>query len=598
LSPLLFDIYLNSLLSSFDEQDPSSSAGRKTEIQAYADDIFVWSSHESHTTAANNLQESLNYISEWCASSSFALNPAKCLVIQFAKPRKRVPKLDIFLAGKILQESSNCKYLGVMLDSHLKWSAHINSLKKKVMNRLIEFRRFSNKNGGFSPDLSVRIFKGAIEPAIYYGASVWSRSLDFPNSLKPIEKIIRQFGLQISGCSRTTSYPSTYLLSGITPPSVKISELTLSTGFRLLSYGKEDLVLKKESERTGNSSFQRIFKSTLKELSKNETSKNFLKVGRIIPRSIPTYDSENLIKHGSSMDLSLFGNAVSIYSYSLACPKCFVFTWCVRSFQSSKEGFLIFHKASCKKFVELSGLWHILQQLPACLEELSILFPCPLFLIGQRSSTLKELGRSWNILHPCELVQSLILEMGRSGFRFHWIRAPTSIDLSPLMRLKCLANSNQIRNQYEENLVCADGHQRTASINAFLNKKTQDYVHNYDSVGRALLDLKIPHFSFFPCRDLRRRDASRLSQFLAFHFPSKPYFDRFKIDIRNDPSGCDCLLYSNMSCSRYRDHLLFQCQDFASQRQALLDQLDIDTLTWDVIFENPASCIDFINQLF
>lgn len=598
LSPLLFDIYLNSLLSSFDGQDPPSLDGRRTRIQAYADDIFVWSSHESHTMATNNLQECLNYVSEWCDASCFALNPAKCLVIQFAKPRKKVPKLDIFLGGQLLQESSNCKYLGVMLDSHLKWSYHINFLKQKVMNRLIEFRRFSNKNGGFSPDLSARIFKGAIEPAIYYGASVWSRSLDFPNSLKPIEKIIRQFGLQISGCLRTTSYPSTYLLSGITPPSIKLSELTLSTGLRLLSYGKEDLVLNKKSERTCNSSFQRIFKSTLKEVSKNDAFQSLLQVGRIIPRSIPPHDSDNLIKEGSSLDLSLFGNAATIYFYSSACTKCFVFTWCVRSLGSAKEGFLIFHKASCKKFVELSGLRHILQQLPSSLEELSIPFPCPIFLIGQRPSILKELRKSSNMIHPCELVQSIILEMEKSGFRLYWLRASKSIDMSPFMRLKCLANSNQIRNQSEENLICADENQRIARISTFINKKTQDYVHNYDSVGRALLDLKLPHSSFFPCRDLPRRDASRLSQFLASHFPSVPYFDRFKIDASNGSRSCGCLLYSNMSCSRYRDHLLFQCPDFASQRLALLDQLAIDTLTWDDIFENPASCIDFINQLF
>ncbi|XP_044750295.1 uncharacterized protein LOC123310729 [Coccinella septempunctata] len=93
------------------------------------------------------------------------------------------------------------KYLGVIIDCHLRWDIHVNSTVKKLRSILYIFRRLK-------PILLQRylrtLYFALVESHIRYGIAVWGGALH--THLKPIEIMQRRFLKLIY--SRDGRYPS------------------------------------------------------------------------------------------------------------------------------------------------------------------------------------------------------------------------------------------------------------------------------------------------------------------------------------------------------------------------------------------------------
>ena len=63
------------------------------------------------------------------------INPIKSEAIQFTKSRSKFP-LNYSLMGKVIQQTSGCKYLGIILCSDLNWADQVNYTVKKAWKAL------------------------------------------------------------------------------------------------------------------------------------------------------------------------------------------------------------------------------------------------------------------------------------------------------------------------------------------------------------------------------------------------------------------------------------------------------------------------------
>jgi hypothetical protein len=78
----------------------------------------------------------LGIIEKWCGEVGLSVNPAKTGLVAFTRRRKLVGFFEPPFFGKILQRSGSIKYLGIILDSRLTWSEHVEVKVRKAQNSL------------------------------------------------------------------------------------------------------------------------------------------------------------------------------------------------------------------------------------------------------------------------------------------------------------------------------------------------------------------------------------------------------------------------------------------------------------------------------
>ena len=99
----------------------------------FADDTNVFISGLDLRSIANKMNNELLNIVEWLRANRLSLNVSKTKYMIFGPPRKLYEKdINIMLSGIKVDEVSNIKFLGVILDNKLQWKDHISYVSKKV----------------------------------------------------------------------------------------------------------------------------------------------------------------------------------------------------------------------------------------------------------------------------------------------------------------------------------------------------------------------------------------------------------------------------------------------------------------------------------
>ena len=132
IGPLLFLIYIIDL----------ATASTKLSPIMYADDTTLFTTmanfqhnHDDEMTTSDKINIELTNITDWLAVNKLSLNENKTKVmILHSKQRKtkqhEIPK--IVINHKPVEVISQFKFLGVIIDSNLAWTPHLNSLAVTV----------------------------------------------------------------------------------------------------------------------------------------------------------------------------------------------------------------------------------------------------------------------------------------------------------------------------------------------------------------------------------------------------------------------------------------------------------------------------------
>ena len=126
---MLFSLYINDL--------PERC---QTGCQLYADDTVIYT---SSSEAAEILSSFLSRVCHWLYDNKLTLNNKKTVSMCFAI--KNTPQSEDFcmtLQGEEIEMVKDFKYLGVVLDSRLKFDKHVKKLSKTIKNNLNYFKLF------------------------------------------------------------------------------------------------------------------------------------------------------------------------------------------------------------------------------------------------------------------------------------------------------------------------------------------------------------------------------------------------------------------------------------------------------------------------
>lgn len=135
LGPLLFIIYLNNLFS-------VETSGN---IFSFADDTVIFYESDSWDNLKLEIENDLKKIIHWFNSKLLTINFDKTVFVPFSCYMSTLPnykELNILLDENqsiSILSTSSVKYLGIYIDSHLKWDIHVNKLINKLRSLLYLF---------------------------------------------------------------------------------------------------------------------------------------------------------------------------------------------------------------------------------------------------------------------------------------------------------------------------------------------------------------------------------------------------------------------------------------------------------------------------
>ena len=176
LGPILFLIYIDDL----------PDCVRYSTIRLFADDCIIYRPIKS-IEDTQLLQEDINAIAKWALSWLMKFNIPKCCCLRFTEAKIHRVDSTYHLYDTSLSLSDHCKYLGVILQSNLKWNRHIEETIAGTNSILGLLRRNIKVASTYVKDLA---YRALIRPKLEYASVVWSPWQQF--LVDNIEKVQRR----------------------------------------------------------------------------------------------------------------------------------------------------------------------------------------------------------------------------------------------------------------------------------------------------------------------------------------------------------------------------------------------------------------------
>ena len=113
----------------------------------------------------------MRHISQWLKANRLTLNNEITYYMVFHRGRRKSHNnIKLCIDDAIIEEASTIKYLGVILDTNMKWSSHIAFGKNKVVKDIGIIRRASKF---LTKATLCKLYYTFIFPCLIYCAEVW-----------------------------------------------------------------------------------------------------------------------------------------------------------------------------------------------------------------------------------------------------------------------------------------------------------------------------------------------------------------------------------------------------------------------------------------
>ena len=143
----------------------------------YADDTTLFTTincFENNENTNQYINGELSKINEWIIINKLSLNASKTKFMVFSMPQKKVVIPRLKFADTEIESVDQFNFLGITLDKHLNWNAHINQLFWKKISRNTGIL---NKIKLFLPRRILKtIYSSLILCQLNYGILVWGQN--------------------------------------------------------------------------------------------------------------------------------------------------------------------------------------------------------------------------------------------------------------------------------------------------------------------------------------------------------------------------------------------------------------------------------------
>ena len=160
LGPFLYLIFTN------DIPQPD-----ETIIATFADDTAILAVGNTIEESTNKLQRSINKIYNWTSKWRIKLNESKSIHVNFSN--KILNNLPIYINEQEIPYSNTAKYLGMTLDTKLKWKEHVKIKRKELDLKFRKMYWLIGRNSELSIGNKTLLYKQILKPVWTYGIQLW-----------------------------------------------------------------------------------------------------------------------------------------------------------------------------------------------------------------------------------------------------------------------------------------------------------------------------------------------------------------------------------------------------------------------------------------
>ena len=162
LGPLLFVLFVNDLPSVLDGCN----------ILMYADDTVLYYSERDADEIGRTITKDLNLVHDWLLDNNMFLHKGKteCVLFGISPRLSTACSFSVSVQGHIIKRVTEFRYLGIVLDEVLTFSAHVKYLISKAGKRLGMLSRVRNNISMHTANV---IYKSFILPVLDYCDLVW-----------------------------------------------------------------------------------------------------------------------------------------------------------------------------------------------------------------------------------------------------------------------------------------------------------------------------------------------------------------------------------------------------------------------------------------
>nr|AMS38365.1 hypothetical protein [Bactrocera tryoni] len=229
LSPLLWSLVVDDLLALLTDNG--------IRCQGYADDIVIIARGKYEDTLCDLIQRGLNLAKGWCREVELNINPSKTTVVPFTRRRSLPGLRNLTLGGREIEMTNKVKYLGLTLDSTLRWKQHVNLTLVKATKALMVCNRLAGKSWGCKPRIVRWLYTMIVRPIITYGAVAWASIASQTSVGIKLSKLQRLACVCMTGAMRTCPTAALEVLLELTPLHLVIGQVAKHTLLQITAEG-------------------------------------------------------------------------------------------------------------------------------------------------------------------------------------------------------------------------------------------------------------------------------------------------------------------------------------------------------------------------
>ena len=251
LSMILYIIYNADLLEIIDDDLNEDALG-------YVDDIAliaIGDSFEETTVKLRNLMIKQDGALNWSISHNSRFEITKSAILHLTRKTMRDPEDDsnriqlprppLIVNNQTIAEVQSYKYLGIQIDTQLRWKEQAQRAVANATKWLLQYRRLTKPSTGTCARLMRQLYISVALPKITYGLDVWytppckqpgqTKNSGSAGVLRQLQKTQRIASLAIIGALRTTPNDFADAHAGLLPIELALLKATHRAAVRLMT---------------------------------------------------------------------------------------------------------------------------------------------------------------------------------------------------------------------------------------------------------------------------------------------------------------------------------------------------------------------------
>lgn len=140
-------------------------------LATFADDTAILAVGKDNVETANKLQNAISKFQKWTKTWKITLNESKSVHVDFTN--KKILYAPIKINGQDIPYANTAKYLGLTLDTKLRWKAHVKKKKEELNIKYKKLYWLLGRYSGLSTYNKMLIYKQVIKPVWTYGIQLW-----------------------------------------------------------------------------------------------------------------------------------------------------------------------------------------------------------------------------------------------------------------------------------------------------------------------------------------------------------------------------------------------------------------------------------------